>query len=1155
MFLIRFFFTRRICLLPLALLLAGLLTSRAFGTQGVVRMLYSMPNGSFVETTSSDTVVTINDTSGSISTVQAAINSARSANASAIIEVYLQSGATYLVSGTSLILGSNECLVGTGAIIQAASSSVSVPLIQIASGARDVSVAGVFLNGEGANINGIDAPQAGHVAVDAVTAENCGLDCILLNGNGDTTFDSEISVTRCTAFGSPQHAGISIWNATQAVCVDNYCHNNSVGIWIASTAYSSVANNTCNNNSTGVDFNSGNDNNISNNTCDNNATGILLAGSNSMIVSNSVGGSTVVGINSDGSGNTLVDNLFTSGNAGNFSSAGSGNNIVAYEAALTASNQNYFYPPLTNNQHLVTTIKNGLGRTDLTIGSATVASVQSQYNSAVGANPGNVIVLHLTGNYTVTSSPLNLSSNTCVLLSGTIQINSSTTARCAVSGSGISYVSISGGVIDGGTNGVPSTGRQAIYFTGVSMFQIDSMVLRNFGTSGTRVGGADVVEIDHGSTPRIVTRCTITNGSGRGIWVATSGVKDVITDNTVTGVQMDGVDCDESTTGSVVKFNYLSNNTRYGVFIEQSASYNFVFGNVCDYDSSFGVGCYNNSATPRGATAYNCIFCNNILGDNGLRNGSTGDGNSVVTSNNYFFNNTIVSSNIQSGLYGSANYYSENYLSNSSISTSGVEEFFNPPDVAGYFYIRDSHSGLGAEVLNSSTSAVAAVVTGTTTGAGNDEWQLVPTDGGYYKVVNKHSGMVWNVNGASDSPGATIIQYPYGGNGNDEWMPLPTGTGLYNFVCRSSGLYLQVTGSNLTPGTQLDQWTADGGPEEAFGLSLTSPPTLTSITNQSILEDGSTGALAITVTDAQGLGSISLSATSSNPTLAPSTSFFFGGSGTNRTLTVVPALGQSGTAAIIYNVSDGFASVSSTFNLNVVPSPPSISAIANQSIDVNTSTGPIGFTVGDANVPASSLTVTATTTNTTLVPLGNILLAGTSASRTVTVTPAANVTGTAPIILTVNDGTLTTSATFNLIVSPMPLQAWDEQYFGTYSNTGEAADTANPAGDGVPNLLKYALNMDPLINSVIGLPVLSNSGGYMKIQFTRNTSATDVTYIVSESTDLINWTTIASRTAGAGSWAFAGASVIDALGAVSITYQTPISSRAQCFLQLTVTGQ
>src|SRR5262249_52516957 len=147
-----------------------------------------------------------------------------------------------------------------------------------------------------------------------------------------------------------------------------------------------------------------------------------------MIVSDSMGNNSTAGIKSDGTNTTFSDNLFTAGNATNFISGGSGNHVIAYKGPLAAPGQDYFYPPLIDDQHANPTIVNGMGRTDLTIPSTDIDTVQSQYNATLAANPTNVIVLHLNGTFTVGASSLALSSNTCVLLNGTIQINASTAA-------------------------------------------------------------------------------------------------------------------------------------------------------------------------------------------------------------------------------------------------------------------------------------------------------------------------------------------------------------------------------------------------------------------------------------------------------------------------------------------------------------------------------------------------------------------------------------------------------------------------------------------------------------------------------------------------------------------------------------------------------
>ncbi|HMD55653.1 MAG TPA: hypothetical protein VKJ65_13990, partial [Phycisphaerae bacterium] len=98
-------------------------TTATFGGQGAQRMLYALPNSTFIESPSGDHAITINDTSGLISTLQTSINNARSTNPTNVIIINLLNGATYSVSSAGLVLGSQECLAGTGATIMAANSS------------------------------------------------------------------------------------------------------------------------------------------------------------------------------------------------------------------------------------------------------------------------------------------------------------------------------------------------------------------------------------------------------------------------------------------------------------------------------------------------------------------------------------------------------------------------------------------------------------------------------------------------------------------------------------------------------------------------------------------------------------------------------------------------------------------------------------------------------------------------------------------------------------------------------------------------------------------------------------------------------------------------------------------------------------------------
>jgi len=101
---------------------------------------------------------------------------------------------------------------------------------------------------------------------------------------------------------------------------------------------------------------------------------------------------------------------------------------------------------------------------------------------------------------------------------------------------------------------------------------------------------------------------------------------------------------------------------------------------------------------------------------------------------------------------------------------------------------------------------------------------------------------------------------------------------------------------------------------------------------------------------------------------------------------------------------------------------PTISDIAVQSTTVNTATAAIPFTVNDAETPASNLLLAASSSNPTLVPNANIVFGGSGGNRTVTVTPASGLSGTATITVTVTDANGdSASDTFVLTVTnPLP---------------------------------------------------------------------------------------------------------------------------------------
>ncbi len=209
----------------------------------------------------------------------------------------------------------------------------------------------------------------------------------------------------------------------------------------------------------------------------------------------------------------------------------------------------------------------------------------------------------------------------------------------------------------------------------------------------------------------------------------------------------------------------------------------------------------------------------------------------------------------------------------------------------------------------------------------------------------------------------------------------------------------------------------------SLALVANSAPTISAIANQATLEDTPI-TVGFTIGDAETAASaLVVTATSSNQGLAPNSNLIISGTGASRALQITPSPNASGTSFITVAVRDADNAVTSrSFQVTVTPvnDAPSISSIPNQTIFVNTSTGPIAFTVGDVDTPASSLVVTAASSNQSLVRDSDIVLGGSEANRTVTITPMAGQTGMASITITVTDtGSLSSSRSFTVTVSEL----------------------------------------------------------------------------------------------------------------------------------------
>jgi hypothetical protein len=193
-------------------------------------------------------------------------------------------------------------------------------------------------------------------------------------------------------------------------------------------------------------------------------------------------------------------------------------------------------------------------------------------------------------------------------------------------------------------------------------------------------------------------------------------------------------------------------------------------------------------------------------------------------------------------------------------------------------------------------------------------------------------------------------------------------------------------------------------------------PTITAIGNRTIDEDTTTGALAFTVDDVDG-GTLSVSASSSNATLAPDSNVAVTGSGANRSVSVRPADNRFGTTTITVTVGDGALTTSTAFNVTVtaVNDPPTLTAVADTTTPRNTPVT-VAFTVDDIEAGAGAITLSGASSNGVLVRPADLVFGGTAANRTLTISPAPGFAGVTRITVTASDGSLTASRSFVLTV-------------------------------------------------------------------------------------------------------------------------------------------
>ena len=142
-----------------------------------------------------------------------------------------------------------------------------------------------------------------------------------------------------------------------------------------------------------------------------------------------------------------------------------------------------------------------------------------------------------------------------------------------------------------------------------------------------------------------------------------------------------------------------------------------------------------------------------------------------------------------------------------------------------------------------------------------------------------------------------------------------------------------------------------------------------------------------------------------------------------------------------------------------------------------------------------------------------------------------------------------------------PYAHWQTTHFGaSATDPALAGDMADPDGDGMANLLEYACGRSPLTAEPVTAhqPALAAGATGLEFTFVRSLAATDLTYQVQVSDDLITWTDGSRFSALAGDQPDTPATALvarmagDGEETIAIRAQTPSGAGGRRFLRLKI---
>ncbi|MDM8550653.1 Ig-like domain-containing protein [Desulfobacterales bacterium HSG2] len=171
--------------------------------------------------------------------------------------------------------------------------------------------------------------------------------------------------------------------------------------------------------------------------------------------------------------------------------------------------------------------------------------------------------------------------------------------------------------------------------------------------------------------------------------------------------------------------------------------------------------------------------------------------------------------------------------------------------------------------------------------------------------------------------------------------------------------------------------------ETTFALQITGDPISTppeiigSFTSRHSYEDEDEVIRFMVYDEETPVADLDVNVRSDKPELVPNENILLERSGGDCTVTISPLENGNGSVNITVEVSDGTTPVTVNFPLEIIPinDRPTISPpFENQTIEVDENTDPVEFTVADVETAVKDLNVTVESSDTRLVPEGNLYL-------------------------------------------------------------------------------------------------------------------------------------------------------------------------------------